>query len=139
MSWNRVAALRLALAFASKRIKVLPFLAQAFVKTGTAFAADWIPDSSTRALVNSVLVSKCIKLGVRRNTIAVTSASLMVPHVVWRASLPVASTFALLGVPVVRVIKAGLRSAFVVAGIQVKGVQIAVLDKWSSECAAPLS
>ena len=131
--------MRHALAPASKRIEVLTYLAQAFVKTSTAFAAEWIPDSSAWALVDSELVSKRIKLCVRRNTIAVTLTGLMVPHVVRRTRLLVASAFALLGVPVVRIVTAGLRSAFVVADVQVKGVHIAVLDKWSSECAAPLS
>lgn len=91
------------------------------VDAGLAHAALFVPDLAAGAFIHGVLVAALIKLDNRRNSRTSAAASILVPEVAFRACLLVAGTLALLGIPVVGVVVAGLRFADVGALFGVPG------------------
>ena len=134
-----VAALRQALTSAFDWVVEFAVSAKTFVNAGAAFAADWVPESAASALTDSIRVSVRVGSRVFRYASALAAARLTIPFEVCFAFLHVASAFALLVVPVVRVVMAGLCSAFKVADVRVESVHNAIQGVRSAELAEALA
>ena len=121
-------------ASASNWVEVFFACTATFIQASAAFTAGWIPLGTAGALIYGVCISEVIELLTGRwDSKTLASAHGRVPNVVRWAGLQVACAFASLSVPVIRVVKTSLWSAFIFTSNHVEGVNVAIFGARSSK------